>query len=188
MVVDHRFQISNLGEDELMDEKEVGEVADGHHFQNQDSSKIRVIEEESLKKSNEEESQTEFKLVVDLEMMTGKEEVGAAESLVKAPTVALCTKGKTKIGRDMQWGPVFELQASIMQVGLRPLPKPPDPEVDAIAVVQALMEMSSESVAAKHDAPSCFVKVAQPPLRKPPNLDSWAAVGEFPSVEDEAEA
>ena len=38
VVVDRHFQISNLGEDELMEEKEEGDVANGHHFQNQDSS------------------------------------------------------------------------------------------------------------------------------------------------------
>ena len=146
-----------------------------------------MIEEEGLKKSNEEEAQAEIKMVVGLEMTTTKEEVGVTESLVKALTVALCREGKTKIGRDVQWSPVFELLASIMQVGLRPPPEPPDPEGGGIAVVQALTEMLAERVAAKHDAPSCFVKVAQPPPRKPPESNPPAAAGESPSLEDEAE-
>ena len=115
VVVDHHFQISNLGEDELMEEKEEGDVADGHHFQNQDSSKIRMIEEEGLKKSNEEESRTEIKLVVDLDMTTTKEEVGAAESLVKAPMVSLCREGKTKIGGDVQWSLGVEIGKAAYQ-------------------------------------------------------------------------
>ena len=82
---------------------------------------------------------------------------------------------------------MFEVRASIMQVGLRPPLEPPNPKVCVITAAQALREMSAEMVLAKHDFPSCFVKVTQPPPRKPLDSELWAVASELPFMEDKAE-